>query len=66
MRRTQGGVRKIQNFDQFEIDQFDDIDTIKKREILEKTAELMNKDNLPNPQDIRRIDRLILKGQTCE
>ena len=59
-------MRKIQNFDQFEIDQFDDIDTIKKRKILEKTAELMNKDNLPNPQDIRRIDRLILKDQTCE
>ena len=66
MRRTQGGVRKIQNFDQFEIDQFNDIDTIKKRKILEKTVELMNKDNLPNPQHIRRIDRLILKDQTCE
>ena len=44
---------------------YDKIDTVDKRNILEKTAELMKKDNLPNPQNLRRIVRVRLKDQTC-
>ena len=34
------------------------IDTAEKQTILEKIDELMKKDNLPNPQNLRRIDRV--------
>ena len=40
---------------------YDNIDTVEKQTILEKIAELMKKDNLPNPQDLRRIYRVRLK-----
>ena len=40
------------------------IDTVDKQNILEKTAELMKKDNLPNPQNLRRTVRVGLKEKT--
>ena len=40
---------------------YNNIDTVKKQNILEKIVELVKKDNLPNPQNLRRIDRLRLK-----
>ena len=36
---------------------YDDIDTIEKQNILKKNVELMKKDNLPKPQNLRRIDK---------
>ena len=43
---------------------YDNIDTVEKQNILEKIVELMKKDNLPNPQNLRRIDRVTLKEKT--
>ena len=43
---------------------YDNIDTAEKQTILEKIIELMKKDNLPNPQNLRRIDRVRLKEKT--
>ena len=43
---------------------YDNIDTAEKRTIPEKIIELMKKDNLPNPQNLRRIDRVRLKEKT--
>ena len=43
---------------------YNNIDTIEKQTILEKIVELMKKDNLPNPQNLRRIDRVRLKEMT--
>ena len=43
---------------------YDNIDTVEKQNILEKIVELMKKDNLPNPQNLSRIDRLRLKEKT--
>ena len=43
---------------------YDNIDTVKKQDILGKIAELTKKDNLPNPQNLRRIDRVKLKEKT--
>ena len=43
---------------------YDNIDTIEKQTILEKIVELMKKDNLPNPQNLRRINRVRLKEKT--
>ena len=43
---------------------YDNIDTIEKQTMIEKIVELMNKDNLPNPQNLRRIDRVRLKEKT--
>ena len=43
---------------------YDNIDTVEKQNILEKIVELMKKDNLPNPQNLRRIDRVRLKEKT--
>ena len=40
---------------------YNNIDTVEKQNILEKIVELMKKDNLPNPQNLRRIDRVRLK-----
>ena len=40
---------------------YNNIDTVEKQNILGKTVELMKKDNLPNPQNLRRIDRVRLK-----
>ena len=40
---------------------YENIDTVEKQTILEKIVELMKKDNLPNPQNLRRIDRVRLK-----
>ena len=40
---------------------YNNIDTVEKQNILEKIVELVKKDNLPNPQNLRRIDRLRLK-----
>ena len=42
----------------------DNIDTVEKQNLLEKIVELMKKDNLPNPQNLRRIDRVRLKEKT--
>ena len=46
------------------IDKLGNIVTVEKQTILEKIVELMNKDNLPNPQNLRRIDRVRLKEKT--
>ena len=35
---------------------YGNIDTVEKQNILEKIFELMKKDNLPNPQNLERID----------
>ena len=43
---------------------YDNIDTVEKSNILEKIVELMKKDNLPNPQNLKRIDRLRLEEKT--
>ena len=43
---------------------YDNIDTVQKQTILEKIVELLKKDNLPNPQNLRRIDRMRLKDKT--
>ena len=43
---------------------YDNIDTLEKQTILEKIVELMKEDNLPSPQNFRRIDRVILKEKT--
>ena len=40
---------------------YNNIDTVEEQNILEKIVELMKKDNLPNPQNLRRIDRVRLK-----
>ena len=37
---------------------------VEKQTILEKIVESWNKDNLPNPQNLRRIDRVRLKEKT--
>ena len=42
----------------------DNIDAVEKQNLLEKIVELMKKDNLPNPQNLRRIDRVRLKEKT--
>ena len=39
---------------------YDNIDTVEKQTILEKIVELMKKENLPNSQNLRRIDRVTL------
>ena len=36
---------------------YDNFDTIEKQNILEKIVELMKKDNLLKPQNLRRIDK---------
>ena len=43
---------------------YGNIDTVEKQTILEKIVELMKKDNLPNPQNLRRINRVRLKEKT--
>ena len=43
---------------------YDNIDTVEKQIILEKIVELMKKDNLPNPQNLRRTNRVRLKEKT--
>ena len=40
---------------------YDNIDTVEKQNILEKIVELMKKDNLRNPWNLRRTDRVRLK-----
>ena len=40
---------------------YDNTDPVEKQTILEKIAELMKKDNLPNPQNLRRINRVRMK-----
>ena len=45
---------------------YDNIDTVEKQTMIVKIVELMNKDNLPNPQNLRRIDRVRLKEKTSE
>ena len=40
------------------------VDTIEKQNILGKILELMKKDNSPNPQNLRRIDRERLNKKT--
>ena len=40
---------------------YNNIDTVEKQNILEKIVELVKKDNLPHPQNLRRIDRMRLK-----
>ena len=57
MTRTKGDVKKL-------LINYNNIDTIEKQTILEKIVELMRKDNLPNPQNLRRIDRVRLKEMT--
>ena len=57
MTRTKGDVKKL-------LINYNNIDTIEKQTILEKIVELMKKDNLPNPQNLRRIDRVRLKEMT--
>ena len=40
---------------------YDNIDTVEKQNKLEKIVDLMKKGNLPDPQNLRRIDRVRLK-----
>ena len=40
---------------------YDNVDPVEKQNILDKIVELMKKDNFPNPQNLRRIDRVRLK-----
>ena len=40
---------------------YNNTDTVEKQNIFGKTVELMRKDNLSNPQNLRRIDRVRLK-----
>ena len=60
MRRTQGEVKKNSEL----LINYDNIDTVEKQDILGKIAELTKKDKLPNPQNLRRIDRVKLKEKT--
>ena len=63
-------MKKIDNFStvtilpNLSIDKLGNIVTVEKQTILEKIVELMNKDNLPNPQNLRKIDRVRLKEKT--
>ena len=43
---------------------YGNFDTVEKQTILEKIVESWNKVNLPNPQNLRRIDRVRLKEKT--
>ena len=43
---------------------YGNFDTVEKQTILEKIVESWNKDNLPNPQNLRKIDRVRLKEKT--
>ena len=43
---------------------YGNFDKVEKQTILEKIVESWNKDNLPNPQNLRRIDRVRLKEKT--
>ena len=43
---------------------YSNIGTVEKKSILEKIIELMKKDNLPNPTNLKRIDRGRLKEKT--
>ena len=43
---------------------YDRIEDEEKKYILEKVVDLMKKDDLPNPQNLRRIDRLKMKNKT--
>ena len=43
---------------------YDNIDAVEKQNILEKIVELRKKDNLPNLQNLRRIDKVRLKKKT--
>ena len=43
---------------------YDNIDTVEKQNILGKIVELMKKDKLPNPQNLRRIDRVRSKEKS--
>ena len=43
---------------------YDNIDTVEKQNILEKIVELIKKDNLRNPWNLRRTDRVRLKEKT--
>ena len=43
---------------------YGNFDTVEKQTILEKIVESWNKVNLPNPQNLRRIDRVRLKEMT--
>ena len=43
---------------------YKNIDTVEKQNIRKKTVELTKKDNLPNPHNLRRIDRVRLKENT--
>ena len=40
---------------------YDNTDPVEKQTILEKIADLMKKDNLSNPQNLRRINRVRMK-----
>ena len=40
---------------------YDNIDPVEKQTILEKIVELMKKHNLPNPQNLKRIDIVRMK-----
>ena len=43
---------------------YDNTDTVEKQNMLETIVELMKKDNLPKPQNLRRINRVRLKRKT--
>ena len=43
---------------------YDNIDTVEKQKIIGKIVKLMKKDNLQNPQNLRRIDKVRLKEKT--
>ena len=43
---------------------YSNFDKVEKQTTLEKIVESWNKDNLPNPQNLRRIDRVRLKEKT--
>ena len=43
---------------------YDNTDTVEKQNILEKIVELIKKDNLRNPWNLRRTDRVRLKEKT--
>ena len=43
---------------------YDNIDTVEKQAIPENIVELMKKGNLPNPQNLGKIDRVRLKEKT--
>ena len=48
MRRTKGEVKKMHNC-------YDNIDTVQKQNVLENIVQLMEKGNLPTPQNSTRI-----------